>query len=46
MNEFKSDLDNETRVIEVEIIRIQAQMGQLKESMVNLTEIATRLNEI
>ena len=27
MNELKSDLDNETRVIEVEIIRIQAQIG-------------------
>ena len=27
MNEMRTDLDNETRVLEVEIIRIQAQVG-------------------
>ena len=29
MNEMKTDLDSQTRVIEVEIIRMQAQIGQL-----------------
>jgi len=46
MNEFKTDIESEKQSIEMKIMRIQSQIGALKESKTNLTKMATKLNEL
>ena len=46
LNEFRSDMKEERKNIEVEVLKVRAQITQLKESKRKLTELAIKVNQV
>lgn len=46
LNEFRSDMKEERKNIEVEVLKVKAQISHLRESKRKLTELAIKVNQV
>ena len=46
LNEFRSDIDNERKSIEMEVLRVESHISKLKESKQWLTDMSIKINAI